>query len=277
LPDRVDAFIESRFPWGKKGFPPAPPEASSQVRRQSVENWIGQVTRAHGSVALGLAATIGSLLDEVRRSILQDEGERFIYRVDSTHLVKSPAGILDKMVRECPEGGIPKYDFQNFLHEMPDIGRFRIVVSFLDDLTTIRRSIENAYGAENQDRTTHESRLREEFELVRGEVEDSVELPVGGRKKGERCIKAGFRLREPRELSHLRVEVQIQTQLQEAWDKKDHYLVYEPRRRGEAVPAEHEREIFAMSEVLYIADLTFSRLRARVLLQRRPRSPNAAS
>jgi ppGpp synthetase/RelA/SpoT-type nucleotidyltranferase len=86
-------------------------------------------------------------------------------------------------------------------------------------------------------------------------------------KKGERCHKGVF---YPQALHHqyLRVEVQIQTQLQEAWDKKDHFLVYEPRRRGEDVSLDHRCEIFAMSELLYVADLTFDRLREEILASR---------
>jgi hypothetical protein len=48
--------------------------------------------------------------------------------------------------------------------------------------------------------------------------------------------------------------------LQEAWDKKDHFLIYEPRRRGEPIDGADSIEIYAMSELLYVADLTFDRL-----------------
>lgn len=48
--------------------------------------------------------------------------------------------------------------------------------------------------------------------------------------------------------------------LEEAWDKKDHFLIYEPRRRGESIDLNDRIEIFAMSELLYVADLTFDRL-----------------
>lgn len=87
------------------------------------------------------------------------------------------------------------------------------------------------------------------------------------RSSGERCRKGVFSLRKD---ALIRVEVQIQTMLQEAWDKKDHFLVYEPKRRGEAVEACHIIEIYAMSELLYVADLTFDRL-LEIIRERRGR------
>ena len=56
------------------------------------------------------------------------------------------------------------------------------------------------------------------------------------------------------------------TQLQEAWDKKDHFLVYEkrrnePERDEENFPDFLDAKMFAMSELLYVADQYFEQLR----------------
>ena len=66
-------------------------------------------------------------------------------------------------------------------------------------------------------------------------------------------------------LNIYKVEVQVQTQLQEAWDKKDHFLNYEPRRRGENIDPSSTIEMFSMSELLYVADLTFDRLKKTIV------------
>ena len=57
------------------------------------------------------------------------------------------------------------------------------------------------------------------------------------------------------------------TQLEEAWDKKDHYLVYERRRKEperdeENFPDFLDAKMFAMSELLYVADQYFEQLRS---------------
>lgn len=52
------------------------------------------------------------------------------------------------------------------------------------------------------------------------------------------------------------------TQLQEAWDKKEHFLVYEQRRRAPERYEENlqdylDSKMFAMAELLYVADHYF--------------------
>jgi len=53
------------------------------------------------------------------------------------------------------------------------------------------------------------------------------------------------------------------TQLQHAWDKKDHHLIYEYVRvkRGNEIPLYLRNRIAAMSELLYVADTVFDALR----------------
>ena len=62
------------------------------------------------------------------------------------------------------------------------------------------------------------------------------------------------------------IEIQAMTQLQEAWDKKDHFLVYE-KRRGfsdkdeEIFPDFLDAKMFATAELLFVADEYFEQLR----------------
>jgi ppGpp synthetase/RelA/SpoT-type nucleotidyltranferase len=57
-------------------------------------------------------------------------------------------------------------------------------------------------------------------------------------------------------------EIQIMTQLQHAWDKKDHHLIYEHVRagRGDRIPVHLKNRVTAMSELLYVADTIFDEL-----------------
>jgi ppGpp synthetase/RelA/SpoT-type nucleotidyltranferase len=57
------------------------------------------------------------------------------------------------------------------------------------------------------------------------------------------------------------------TQLSESWDKKDHFLVYEVRRRfpdkeDKNFPDYLDAKMNAMAELLYVADNYFEALRA---------------
>jgi ppGpp synthetase/RelA/SpoT-type nucleotidyltranferase len=188
-----------------------------------------------------------------------------VARIDSSALVKSPGSILEKMVRDWePNGGSPPaIGFRNFLQEMEDVGRFRVVANFLSDVERITNALEAPFGPSSTPLTPAQRALKDDYRLRQNCLHDSVYLLPEQRKKGERCRKGVFYPRA-RSLEHLKVEVQVQTLLQEAWDKKDHFLVYERRRRGEVVNSLHAMEIFAMSELLYVADLTFDRLRLAI-------------
>jgi ppGpp synthetase/RelA/SpoT-type nucleotidyltranferase len=85
-------------------------------------------------------------------------------------------------------------------------------------------------------------------------------MPPAKREKGERCYRGCF---WPKGQPSLRVEVQIMTALAEAWDKKDHFLVYERRRRHQPVDLQDEIEMYAHSELLYLADIFFDQLKSR--------------
>jgi ppGpp synthetase/RelA/SpoT-type nucleotidyltranferase len=145
---------------------------------------------------------------------------------------------------------------------MKDLGRFRIIANFLSDVEAIRESLEAPYRAEDPSSlSSSEQQLYEQFTLAENMFKDLIRLDPKDRKTGERCRKGTFSPR-PNDLSIYQVEVQVVTALQEAWDKKDHFLIYERRRAGHPVAAEHERISYALSEQLYLTDLTFDRLKA---------------
>jgi ppGpp synthetase/RelA/SpoT-type nucleotidyltranferase len=72
---------------------------------------------------------------------------------------------------------------------------------------------------------------------------------------------------EYKKIPGLFLEIQVMTQLEEAWDKKDHFLVYEKHRQAPDKDDEYfsdflDAKMLAMSELLYIADNYFDELRA---------------
>jgi hypothetical protein len=265
---KVDLLIQQFFPWNQPDYPLKPPRADSTSLRNIVQSWIEQKTRRHKNAALALLARIYPILRDVEKALPRGETPRMLFRIDVAGLVKSPASVLDKMVRDWDPSTktAPGLDFRNFLVETTDLGRFRIVVNFLSDIDLVCTALLQPYAqAGPSGLAPAQQTLVAEFGLEGNRLEDLVHQPPEARTKGERCRKGVF---YPRKQSELKVEVQVQTMLEEAWDKKDHFLIYEPRRRGEFVDPSHIREMFAMSELLYVADLTFDRLREAVVKQR---------
>ena len=256
----IARLIRDHFPWGTAGAPPSAPSEPDQQRR-AVEEWLRRHTAQFQAAVTALVARIEPILREVETEVQLDGEHRLVARIDLDHATKSPASILEKMAREwgARPGEAPPISFANYARELDDLGRFRIVTNFLSDVERIADRLAAPYRT-RKDLSDAQQALAEDYLLRQNAFEDRVLLHPGKRDKGERCHKGIFEPKRP-ELSHLRVEVQIQTLLQEAWDKKDHYLLYEPRRRGEPITLEHECEMFAMSDLLYVADLTFDRLR----------------
>ncbi len=261
-------LIREHFPWGASGFPASAPAEPDQQRRQA-EEWLSRKTAPFDAAVAALVARIKPVLGDVEEEVHRAGEHRLVARIDLGNATKSPASILEKMAREW-QGELeeaPPISFTNFDRELEDLGRFRIVANFLSDVEFIARRLAAPYGR-GTDLSAGQRALAGDYLLHRNTFADKILLDPHDRHKGERCRKGVFEPHRP-ELSHLRVEVQIQTLLQEAWDKKDHYLLYEPRRRGEEPALEHECEMFAMSELLYVADLTFDRLREAMLAARK--------
>jgi ppGpp synthetase/RelA/SpoT-type nucleotidyltranferase len=273
---RKQLLIQRHFPWNQDGFLAKPAGSDPAAQERAVMQWLEHRTLSFGAAALALAARIHPILRELEAPVSPG---RLLARIDCSSHVKSPASILEKMVRAWGAEQHPAIGFHNLHEEMSDLGRFRIVANFLSDAVRIARALEEPYDALASGRLTVAQRqLRAEYSLKENHLVDLIHLDSSHRKSGERCLKGLFR---PRVHERLAVEVQVQTLLQEAWDKKDHSLIYERRRRGEVVEPQHQREIFAMSEMLWVADLTFDRLRAEIVdggsAPRRRKAPNGGA
>jgi len=274
VPDtKLELLIRNHFPWGQTGFAARPADASPGALAASVHDWMSRQLADLGfeNTALALHARIQSVIDEVEQALPPSEKHRLFYRSDLGHLVKSSESILDKMVRDWnPENGRPRLSFDNFLDEMEDLARFRIVLNFLSDVKAVCSRLEEPYNCSPEELarlSDAQHALYGDFALRGHRMRDLILLGPEKRDSGERCFKGIFYRRAN---TRMRVEVQIQTMFQEAWDKKDHFLMYEPKRRGEAVELSHRIEIYAISELLYVADLTFDRLLS-ILRERRAR------
>ncbi len=272
---KLRALIE-RFPWGPPGFLDSPRDATFESRLALVKGWLAYrlTTFKFWDTALALHACIQRVLDEVEEALPATEKPRHFYSSDLKHILKPVDSILDRMIRtwDPSSSRAPEFGFDDFHTSMKDLARFRIVLNFLSDVELVCGKIEEPYccGGEDVIRLSPaQQSLYNGFALDKHTFENLIEVSPEHRKTGERCRKAIF---YPRNNPGTKVEVQIQTMLQEAWDKKDHFLIYEPKRRGETIEAIHRIDIYAMSELLYLADRTFDRLLETV---RRGRAANA--
>ena len=179
---------------------------------------------------------------------------RFFCRLDYTHALKSPESIVDKQCRayeknnkEEPLQSDPVI-VENFATTMTDLTRFRIICNFISDVKLVSETIED------------HDKINTLFEIKK---KNTIDQRPKERKSGERSIKF---IMEYKKIPGLFIEIQIMSQLAEAWDKKDHYLIFEKRRREPNKDDENfsdflDAKMFAMSELLYVADNYFDDLK----------------
>lgn len=185
--------------------------------------------------------------------------DRFVVELDKDHLTKTPERILEKFVREWCDAGKtenPELNRSNYRTEFPDALRLRYVVNFLTDGENLCQFLEQE--AKNQ-----HSLLCQKFALENHKC--NVHDRLDERKKGERSWKFNFTHRA----TGARLEVQICTQLQVAWDKKDHFLIYELDRGGYKVEPGDQILINHVSDQLYVVDRQLDALRGKIQQQLR--------
>lgn len=177
-----------------------------------------------------------------------------LFRTPQDPRIKSIKSIIDKIERSNG-----RYTIENFDKEMSDIFRMRIRCNYLSDVKAIveriRKSkpiLETFTIVEDEDKII-ENRIK-------AMIKPTIEKPewiwirlhsfVFKHKEIEDCPK---------------IEIQIMTMLQDAWDKKDHYLFYESKRMGDIVSPECKIKMNAMSELLYVADEFFDLIQDKVV------------
>jgi ppGpp synthetase/RelA/SpoT-type nucleotidyltranferase len=253
--EKVQRLIGEHFPWDR----PRPVQWEAQLAH--VRRWLEQETALYRAVTTALIARIDPILAGLQQQLPPHEQGRLVYRLDDRHVLKTPDSILEKMARRWEDPRRPPRVSFNNLYELNDLGRFRIVTNFLSDVEWLCRHLEEPYDASKRERLSPaQQALSREFSLQGNRFEDLIDISHRSRKSGERCRKAHFTPKVP-EHRACSVEVQVLTVLQEAWDKKDHFLIYERRRAGLQVDEKHERLSYSLSEQLYVADLLFDQLK----------------
>ena len=193
------------------------------------------------------------IVEELKRS-WSHYVSRFVVEVDDSHIIKTPQSIIEKLIRDWRDTGKPEAPIlnrENYKTKLPDSVRLRYVVNFLQD----GKELNDFILSEMKRKTSELYRL---FELTSKKCNVDERLNI--RRKGERSWKLSFVHKQTRYL----LEIQICTQLQVAWDKKDHFMIYERKRKGmnpitDIILMKH------VSDQLYVVDRQLDELREEIL------------
>lgn len=242
--------------------------------RSDFEIFLGNHLKSLEGPALEVRKAFEKELEQWINEYLNGYPERFVARIEApppsrkgrgrTSLLKTPERVAEKIFRSwrdyqawekkdksrCQNGPPLRHDPQTFLQTIPDIVRFRIICNYLKDLKFIDNQLQTF--SDRDPRFKVESR------------EDHIDTLFPCSRVGHRAIE--YTIRFKNEATPFLFEVQIMTQLQHAWDKKDHHLLYEPIRAGreERIPVQLRNRLAAMSELLYMADTLFDELLAEI-------------
>ena len=233
------AFIKENFP-----EPYNTPETFEQYVRDQTQN--------HRTF---LSAVIWPWIKQIESMLNNQYRHRPFCRVDERNQQKTWESIAEKIRRsqQSEESQDKRLTFNNFHLRMTDLVRLRIVCTFLPDVHFVDRVVRKAIR--KTPRLSQECRIKHR--------EDTINVRPGKRKSGHRSVKI---ITESKRYPNTLLEIQIMTQLQEAWDNKDHYLIYEAHRAQlkedeSNFPGFEDAKMFAMAELLYVADQYFEHLR----------------
>jgi len=232
--------------------------------KNSFAECIGRQIDGLEFVALRLFYLFRDQVDQWQRDILQGNPRRFVAEAitpPGNSLLKSSERIAEKIFdswhrhdqwniqprEKRPEDPPTRHDPRRFLDTMTDVVRFRILCNYLGDIYQIKSRIE------------HWEKQGGPFQ-IKG-CDDHIATPYDRRRAGHRAVQ--FACRYTGDDIPCCFEVQVMTQLQHAWDKKDHHLIYERVRSGQGhrIPVHLKNRMAAMSEMLYVADTAFDELK----------------
>jgi len=235
---------------------------SNRVTKEQIYDWLTengftdldafgehlrQVTRNHRHCLNALL----DLANAELRSLGPDD--RLVASISPEHQTKSPEDVVEKVLRSRG-----KLTLRNCASEMDDLVRFRVLCNYLGDVERVVKKLASS------------SAIKDAFDIVSSEDRIwEVRVPTRDedveRKRGRlrlSGVRAHYFVFQSKQFPQVKVEVQVATLLEHAWDQKDHHLVYEPERRGETVSDRFRVRVKAVSDLLYVADEYLEALRA---------------
>ena len=238
--DPVIEFIDSCFP-GESD--------PKQVFIQMLES----VTKDHEFFLDAVIEWLNTLVGNLKKNV--NRPSRFICKLDTSNKKKHWYSVADKLWRESKEC-IPKYDLKNFYEVMTDLVRLRVVCNFLSDIDIFESALIKDY----------ENDMSKQKAFFMEKTDDSIRRHPKDRKSGHRSIKYLFKSQD---FPGVFLELQIMTLFQEAWDQKDHYLIYERRRQqpgrdSENFPEYEDELVHDMGGSLNVLDTLFNQIKQKL-------------
>lgn len=207
------------------------------------KDYINEKIKPHRCALSSIMTAVKEIIDSLNKEYAKKENRLFA-EVCEENTTKLPERIVEKIISH-PE----KYTLKNFDTEMEDIARFRIVCNYLSDIFELAKRLKTDDG------------FNACCEIL--EVKDYIfEI----RNNPHRALH--FILGVPMVDKKRKVELQIMTQLQNAWDKKEHNLIYEKIRVGKKIDRKDRIKMASMSDLLYVADEFFDDLRKKILKEK---------
>jgi ppGpp synthetase/RelA/SpoT-type nucleotidyltranferase len=224
----------------------------TQEELVEVENKINYIRILYSPILDKLIETLEEELAGLKSEVLFGK-IRFVAEISDKSLFGTPEDPRFKSIESIAEKIDRKsYKIENFDKEMPDIFRTRIVCNYLSDVKKLAERIRKSQP------------LLQLFEIASDEdkiIEMRIKHPT--EIKGIRCHV--FIFKHKNSLDSPKIELQIMTMLQHAWDRKDHYLIYKPK--GIEVSPEGRLKMEAMSALLYVADEFFDSIQKEVSIK----------
>ena len=241
--DSVIEFIDSCFP--EESDP-------KQVFILKLES----VTKDHDIFLAAVIKWLNTLVENFKKkSVNTPSRRRFVCKLDTSNKNKHWYGVADKLWRESKESS-PKYDLQNFHKVMTDLVRLRVVCNFLSDIESFESALIKDY----------ESDAETQKAILMAKTDDSIKQRPKDRESGHRSIKYLF---TSTDFPGVFLELQIMTLFQDAWDQKDHSLIYERRRQqpdrdSENFPEYEDELVHDMGGSLSVLDTLFDQIKHKL-------------
>ncbi len=196
---------------------------------------------------------VKAALDTARERIRErEEGDRdvwFVTGTDGKSLMKSVASVRSKLGRELrereakrrlPDGRMSRDQIEKLLLSFRDLGRFRVVCDLSLDVAEAREVLF----------PRSEKALLDRYPLL-DEIKDfSYDLVLRQLARGHRALQFTVEVEED---GPVRVEIQLMTLLQNAWDHRNHPL-YEWEREDGSLPVPLLVNDIALAETLHLVD-----------------------
>lgn len=199
----VERFVKAHFP------------ASSGKTLKAAHLAINDRLAIHRLLGLTAVRFFHHLVEQVNAQLTDREGTtRRRFHIDDSHLIKEPASILTKMIRESKKRAKKKeapITYDNFTEHIDDLVRFRIVGVVTSDINALW----DHCCVQLRDPSLDPTSLGHWFEWE--QLKDTVSGPNKG---GERSYKLRLRFRAPGEA--LRLEVQLVNSNAATWDAANH-------------------------------------------------------